>query len=228
MQQNKTNLTSSEQTKIDQAVRTNNNGTLHTLLDQYDSDTLAEYMVTITQRGVLTGSSLDKSPAWDIVRALVHYGISPDRKRLEDGRALLHVALTQRKRSITKMLLDHGADPNVQDESDDTPLHYAFGGIVDLNSACLLVQNKADPTIANWDNKTPFDDLAAVIAAQSSQPDDFSATPLKRLYNGGFAQKQVPAVIDEISQNSPLLKKVLIALARQGYNNPALFVGISL
>jgi ankyrin repeat protein len=55
-----------------------------------------------------------------------------------------------------KLLLEHGADPNTQDEYGDTPLHWAaFGDNVEVVK--LLLEYGADPTVKDKDGRTPLD-----------------------------------------------------------------------
>ena len=43
----------------------------------------------------------------------------------KDGQTLLHFSTKQKKRTITKILLEYGADPNIKDDKGDTPLYWA-------------------------------------------------------------------------------------------------------
>jgi ankyrin repeat protein len=55
-----------------------------------------------------------------------------------------------------KLLLEHGANPNIQDENGDTPLHWtAQWGRLDVVK--LLLVYGADPTVKDKDGKTPLD-----------------------------------------------------------------------
>jgi len=58
--------------------------------------------------------------------------------------------------SVTKRILeDFGADPNIEDWREQTPLHYAVQGN-STEKVWLLLQNKADPMAKNKDGNTPL------------------------------------------------------------------------
>jgi ankyrin repeat protein len=55
-----------------------------------------------------------------------------------------------------KLLLEHGADPNIQDRYGWTSLHEAaIRGFV--NVVKLLLEYGADPTVKDKDGRTPLD-----------------------------------------------------------------------
>jgi hypothetical protein len=55
-----------------------------------------------------------------------------------------------------RFLLEHGADPNVQDKDGGTPLHFAVEGC-HVDVARLLLDYGADPTIRDNKGRTPLD-----------------------------------------------------------------------
>ncbi len=61
---------------------------------------------------------------------------------------------------LAAALLRYGADPNLRDDSGNTPLHYACGSC-DVAVARLLTRAGADTTVENGDGRTPGDAVPA-------------------------------------------------------------------
>ena len=61
---------------------------------------------------------------------------------------------------LAAALLRYGADPNLRDDSGNTPLHYACGSC-DVATARLLTRAGADTTVENGDGRTPGDVVPA-------------------------------------------------------------------
>jgi ankyrin repeat protein len=56
---------------------------------------------------------------------------------------------------VAKLLLEHGADPNIRDASGETPLHWAVGaGHADVEE--LLLEHGADPNAQDAAGNTPL------------------------------------------------------------------------
>jgi len=55
---------------------------------------------------------------------------------------------------ITRLLLTKGANPNLQNEEGDTPLHRAINDNAPFESILLLLSKGADPTLRNADGRT--------------------------------------------------------------------------
>ena len=72
------------------------------------------------------------------------------------GSSSLHAASAGGHADIMKMLLDSGADINLTDEQNMTPLHYAVisGG---KEAVSLLLENGADTSIKTKEGKTALD-----------------------------------------------------------------------
>ena len=79
---------------------------------------------------------------------------SINEKREEDGYTALHNAAIIGNPSCVQLLLDNGADPNIQDNNGRTPLHDAIqqelGDVIRL-----LLDRGADPNIVDKEGKTP-------------------------------------------------------------------------
>jgi ankyrin repeat protein len=55
-----------------------------------------------------------------------------------------------------KLLLEHGADPNIKNKDGITPLHWAvFKSGVHVEVVKLLLEHGADPNIQNKKGRTP-------------------------------------------------------------------------
>lgn len=69
------------------------------------------------------------------------------------GYSALIYACRQGSYSVIKLLLEHGARPNVQTKGGSTALHRAsYHG--HLQCVCLLLNSGADSTLADSDGKT--------------------------------------------------------------------------
>jgi hypothetical protein len=83
------------------------------------------------------------------------------------GRTCLHYAIENMDVALMMMLLQKGADPNVQDSDGATPLHVvvATGGVTSGDdwaneTAAELLKYKADPNRCDVENKPPLSDAA--------------------------------------------------------------------
>jgi ankyrin repeat protein len=65
------------------------------------------------------------------------------------------VASIRRDEALVALLLRHEADPNIQDELGQTPLHFACSG-GQKAIVVLLLQHHADPKVENKLNCTPY------------------------------------------------------------------------
>lgn len=77
----------------------------------------------------------------------------------------LHAAAAGRHAAIVKMLLEHGANPNVQQHGGFTPLHSAAGNGQEETVRALL-ERGADRSIKSTDGHTPHD-----IAVERGHPE---------------------------------------------------------
>lgn len=94
---------------------------------------------------------------YDIAEYLVRAGApvnSPSNNELKA--AAIHSAAAGKYEKIVKMLLAHGADPNVREEGGFTPLHVAAQS-GDIETIHTLLLGGADLTIKSSDGKTPMD-----------------------------------------------------------------------
>ncbi|KAJ2931455.1 hypothetical protein H1R20_g5590, partial [Candolleomyces eurysporus] len=95
-----------------------------------------------------------------------------------EGRTALHLAVLHSFESLIKILLEHGADVNSQDEEGNTPLLIACGSRVSyskddsirslpLQIVQILLQNGADPSVKNRYGQTAF--LCAVAKSATAE-----------------------------------------------------------
>ena len=90
-----------------------------------------------------------------VARVLLAAGALPDGPAGHHGGSLLHRAVMLGKCETAEALLKGGANPNLQDWSEKTPLHYA----VEKNLALvqLLLQFNPDLTLTSVEDETPAD-----------------------------------------------------------------------
>jgi ankyrin repeat protein len=99
----------------------------------------------------------------EVVRKLIEYNPAYINAGDEGGqRPLLFASAGGRHFkdcSVHQLLLEHGADINVQDQLGDTPLHWAsFNGV--LKVVHLLLERGADIEVKNDEGKTAWQDSA--------------------------------------------------------------------
>jgi ankyrin repeat protein len=91
-----------------------------------------------------------------LLRSQKEEKLIPNIQRSLDGTSLLHFAAKQGHVDIAKLLLGIGADPNIKNCLDWTPLHYASEqGHIEI--AQLLLATGADPNAKTKNGATPLD-----------------------------------------------------------------------
>jgi len=101
---------------------------------------------------------------------LLFFGANPNNPVRGLGLTLLHNAMDP---YTVEELISYGADVNALSDSQDTPLHKAMEGPVDLDKKKvveLLVRNKADPNAVNISGSTPL--ASAILYRNSEEPDN--------------------------------------------------------
>ena len=108
-----------------------------------------------------------------VKRLVVGCGVDPN-IRDKDGWTPLHYAAWKRRLKVVKLLLEHGADPNIQENKyGKTPLHYAVSRCLEnkfgrtllhftvsrrhVDVARVLLDHGADPTISDNEGMTPLE-----------------------------------------------------------------------
>jgi ankyrin repeat protein len=93
-------------------------------------------------------------PNMNLVQDLIVLGANLDwQDELSQDRTPLHLAIYSHFSKIVRMLIDAGADLNVQDKHGDTPLHVAarFG---EIEIAQMLIYAKADLNVQAKNGRT--------------------------------------------------------------------------
>jgi len=82
---------------------------------------------------------------------------------------------------VTPILLEHGANPNWQDEAGNTPIHLAIASRLVVDPAefvQLLLRFGADPTLRNREGRTPLDEAEALLHSGKNAETYFPARPI--------------------------------------------------
>jgi ankyrin repeat protein len=109
----------------------------------------------------------------NILAALLDAGASVDPVTKDDFRGTpLCVAARDDNAAAAKLLLEHGANPNVRAASGATPLHLATYKPAAREVFELLLAHQADPNVRNSNGETPLDMLK-----KSAAPNNFAARP---------------------------------------------------
>jgi len=82
---------------------------------------------------------------------------------------------------VTRVLLEHGANPNWRDEEGNTPMHRVIRSRLVLDPAKfiqLLLEFGADPSLRNREGRTPLDEAEALAKAGKSAETYFPVRPI--------------------------------------------------
>ena len=100
-----------------------------------------------------------------VVEILINSGSDVNCKTIESKTPLIATVLANdngnaicklKRIRIMTLLLDNGADPNIQDNSLCSALHYVVE-VNDIHAACLLMEYGCNMYLSNNDNSSPFD-----------------------------------------------------------------------
>lgn len=91
---------------------------------------------------------------FEMVKALIELG--SDINRVTSLGSALHTAAAYENTEIVELLLVSGADANIVDEEDQTPLFFAATAD-DTNLAVLLISYGAKKNVCDSEGKTPLD-----------------------------------------------------------------------
>jgi Ankyrin repeats (3 copies)/Ankyrin repeat len=106
----------------------------------------------------------------EIVQLLLLKGANPNIKNNNNGNTPLYYAVEvndhikdmspegiEKRQKIVNLLLDNGADINIQNQYGETPLHRAIGFLFQEEIVLLLLEKGAKIDIADKNGKTPLD-----------------------------------------------------------------------
>ena len=168
---------------------------LKVALDNYDYETielLLENCTDVTDEKVkklfskfYNGSGMNCT---DIIVAFVTHGMKVNEIKDEQGRSLLHNAISYNNIELVKWLLTKGADVNSRDEQGYSPLHDAMTGNVEIVK--LLIENGAEVNSKDNSGNTPMHrikysnhdeklNLLLKAGADINKKNDIGITPLQ-------------------------------------------------
>jgi len=111
---------------------------------------------------------------------LITQGADVGFKRYRDGLSALHLSTVDWQTELATILLEQGADPNIQNDGGYTPLHRAVSNC-DVQTTLTLLEHGADPGLANDKGETPRDSVARCDGRESWDP---QPAELSSLYAG--------------------------------------------
>lgn len=183
---------------------------LHTICNSDDRDALETLL--LEPNGQLTQNELESAQSIALceastngseacVEVLLAHGVNPNSIPLDIGTGPVHNAATAR---IAEMLLDAGADPNMEDSSGDTPLCRAFFCEQPLEVMETLLGHGANPNVREFDEGRTSISFCATRAcvevflkagAEVMARSYFGQTPLHFLCRKGVAADAIEALI---------------------------------
>ena len=150
--------------------------TLHTatMNSEGSSQAASQYALLVKNaeklnRERLLRSAADKNQI-NKVKFIIQEGIADINAQDKDGDTALYLATSKNNVEIAKILLAHDANPNIQNDHGNTPLHKVVFVAKSSKFLQLLVDHKADPLIKNRNGYRPDSFLAHTFQG---------ATPLK-------------------------------------------------
>ena len=90
---------------------------------------------------------------------LITQGADPQFGNYRDGLSALHAAVIEGNAEMAGLLLNNGADANVQTDNGYTPLHRAVAKC-DQRTTLVLLEHGADPSLQNKVGEAPRDKVA--------------------------------------------------------------------
>ena len=129
------------------------------LFEDFDSYDPYELMIMFPNKKaeMIIGEIYKDEPNLNLVRDLIALGANIDWQNEDNyNYTPLHLAVREESVEIARMLIDAGADLDIQDTwGSDTPLHdAAFFGRVEI--ARMLIDAKADLDVQDNDGRTPL------------------------------------------------------------------------
>lgn len=108
-------------------------------------------------RNALMHAVLAEQSSLEVVEFLLHQGCPPNHIDARQGWTALHFAAQAGKTEIASVLLESGADPNIQDAFGNSPLWRAVFCVTDDDALVrLLLSNGADFNLNNRSGVSPI------------------------------------------------------------------------
>ncbi|AZO08269.1 MULTISPECIES: ankyrin repeat domain-containing protein [unclassified Mesorhizobium] len=128
------------------------------------------------------GHPLEYAVYWSplaFIATLLDAGSNPNYEDHAGFPSIIAALSTERpdKHDIVRMLIDHGADPNMRGVNDWTPLHYAVS-LRDAEAIRLLLVSGADPSL-----RTRIDDCATALQGADEAGFEAGASLLRAAMN---------------------------------------------
>ena len=154
-------------------------GKIHRLADQGDLQGIKNLIESEEYKN-------NKKKLKEIINSQSVFGFTP-----------LHIAVSEGRLDIAKLLLQNGADPNAQNRfSGNTPLHLTVSSKGYPEIAKLLLANKANPNAKNNKGDTPlhfaafkgYQNIAEILVKNRAAPNaknKKNKTPLDVAYDQG-------------------------------------------
>jgi ankyrin repeat protein len=125
-------------------------------------DSKADLNAKSTQLKTPLRLAIEKNKNTEIAELLILAGANLNDRSAED-KPLLNLALEEDNGEISRLLIENGADLNVQDKSGDTPLHIATSYTKKIELAKLLIEKKADINARDIYGYTPLFKLSWLL-----------------------------------------------------------------
>jgi ankyrin repeat protein len=128
------------------------------LFENFDSYDPYDLMImSPNEKALLIINEIKKiNPNFNLINDLIALGANLDwQDETDDNLPLLFLPLRFKSIEITKILLESGANPNLQNDYGTSPLHYSSATNL-FGAAKILIEYNANPNILNKNKKTPL------------------------------------------------------------------------
>lgn len=133
-----------------------------------------------------------------LVKKLIKAGLDVNQADVDSKNTLLHAVAVNGSEDVAKILLKHGANPNLQNIDNYSPLHFAVSNN-NTSIAKVLLEYEANPNQGNKYGQTPMHlavfrgntSIAKVLlenGANPNQGDNNGISPLDNAKHRGFKE----------------------------------------